>query len=191
MHSTKSVVASLVLLLTGLVPAITKAQLEGTQKDNGPAVVTAKEVNVANSLGGTPAASSSSSVVYFDSKEVAAAFARGNPSVLYQGPGYANAKGGASNYEIHTSRVEGPDVPELHTTDTDIYFVLEGTMTMVTGGTIVNPKTISPNQIRGTDIKGGETRQLSKGEVMIIPHGVPHWHKEVPGTFVYLVVKIR
>jgi mannose-6-phosphate isomerase-like protein (cupin superfamily) len=199
MNSLKIAIAGLVLVI-GFLTAITRAQVldkkalavDEAQPGGGAAVVKAEKVTVPSSFeGGTTTASSSSSVTYFDSQKVAAGFAHGNPSVLFQGAGYANAKGRASNFEVHTSRIEAPDPPESHTLDTDIYFVLEGTITMVTGGTIVNPKEVRPNQIRGTDIEGGETHQLSKGEVMIIPNGVPHWHKVVPGAFTYLVIKIR
>jgi len=199
-HSAKAVIASLFFLLTGFLPRAVPAEVvdktaikvHRTTEGRAAAVVGAKKVKAANSEAkGTPAAPPSASATYFDTKKVAAGFAHGNPSVLFQGAGFAKAKGGASNFEVHTSRIEGAGVPEAHTLDTDIYYVVQGSITMVTGGTIVNPKTVAPNQIRGTDIDGGETRQLSKGEVMVIPNGVPHWHKEVPGTFEYLVVKIR
>jgi mannose-6-phosphate isomerase-like protein (cupin superfamily) len=198
MHSAKHVIG--LILLTGFLPLIARTQVSdekalagtGAQQSTGVILVANRKVDVVNSFAKTTSAdTSSSSVTYFDSKQVAAGFARGNPSVLFQGADFNGAKGGASNYEIHTSHINAPDPPEVHTLDTDIYFVLDGSITMVTGGTLVAPKTVRPNQIRGTDIVGGESHQLSKGEVMIIPNGVPHWHKQVPGTFTYLVIKIR
>jgi mannose-6-phosphate isomerase-like protein (cupin superfamily) len=198
MHSVKGVIAGLVLLL-GFSPTPARTQVlnrtlavDRTKQAMAATAVKANRVNAASFRGaGTPAASSSSSATYFDKEKVAAGFAKGNPSVLFQGAGFPTAKGGGSNFEVHTSRHDGSAVPEVHTLDTDIYYVVEGTATYVTGGTLVNPKTIAPNQIRGTDIEGGETRQLSKGEVLVIPNGVPHWFKEVRGQFLYLVVKIR
>ena len=198
MHSVKGVIASLVLLI-GFLPTRARTQVVNRKAlavDGAKQVMAAtakvRRVNAASFLGaGTPAGSSSSSATYFDKEKVAAGFAKGNPSVLFQGAGFPTAKGGGSNFEVHTSRHDGSAVPEVHTLDTDIYYVVEGTATYVTGGTLVNPRTIAPNQIRGTDIEGGETRQLSKGEVLVIPNGVPHWFKEVRGQFLYLVVKIR
>jgi glc operon protein GlcG len=50
---------------------------------------------------------------------------------------------------------------------------------------------IGPEELRGTGIQGGETRQLVPGEVVVIPNGVPHWFKQVQGPFLYYVVKVR
>ena len=41
-----------------------------------------------------------------------------------------------------------------------------------------------------TDVKDGETRRLQKGDVMVIPAGIPHWFKEVSPTINYLTVKV-
>ncbi len=75
--------------------------------------------------------------------------------------------------------------------DADIVYVLDGTATLVTGGTAVNSKPIAADEFRGERIDGGETRLLSKGDVIIIPAGVPHWFKEVTNPFLYYVVKAR
>lgn len=79
---------------------------------------------------------------------------------------------------------------EIHERDTDIVYVLDGTATFVTGGTMVDGKTTGPDEIRGKSINGGETRKLLKGDVVIVPNGTPHWFREVGGTFLYYVVKV-
>ena len=80
---------------------------------------------------------------------------------------------------------------EIHTRDTDIAYVLQGSATLVTGGTAMGVKEILPEELRGTAIQGGETRQLTVGDVIVIPNGVPHWFKEVEAPFLYYVVKVR
>jgi len=55
---------------------------------------------------------------------------------------------------------------------------------------MVGGKQTAPGQIRGTDVKGGETHHLSKGDVIVIPAGTPHWFKEVSPQVSYYVVKI-
>jgi|SRR5579862_6254024 len=74
--------------------------------------------------------------------------------------------------------------------ETDVMYVVEGTATFVTGGTMVGGKMTKPGQLLGNDIQGGETHQLSKGDVVVIPAGVPHWFKEIPGSINYYVVKV-
>lgn len=124
----------------------------------------------------------SSAVTFFDSKTVADAFAKG--SVL---SGAANGE----NYMVHASRREKSGLAEVHDLDTDLIYVIDGTATVVTGGKSIDAKTTEPNEHRGTAIEGGETRQLKKGDVLIVPKGTPHWFKQVDGTFLYYVVKVR
>jgi glc operon protein GlcG len=121
-------------------------------------------------------------VTYFAKKDVDEGFAKG--SVLFDGAG-------GRNYMVHASRRETPGMVEVHTKDADILYVLKGTATVVTGGTMVDGKNIAPDEIRGREITGGETRKLVPGDAMIIPNGVPHWFKEVQAPFLYYVVKVR
>lgn len=78
---------------------------------------------------------------------------------------------------------------EVHTKETDIFYIMDGEATFVTGGTMIGGKTTAPNQLRGTEIKGGESRRLAKGDVIVIPAGTPHWFKEVPASVKYFTVK--
>ncbi len=118
-------------------------------------------------------------VTYFPASKVSKAFEKGMPLLEI------------ANYKIHASHRDGPGIVEVHSRDTDIIYMLEGTATLVTGGTIVYGKNIEPEEIRGKDIKNGETRQITKGDVIIVPNGVPHWFKEVSGPLNYYVVKVR
>jgi len=95
------------------------------------------------------------------------------------------------NYMVHTSRRNKPGQAEIHTLDTDIIYVMQGTSTFVTGGAAVDAKEIAPNEIRGSRIDGGDGRQLKKGDVIIVPNNTPHWFKEVSGEFLYYTIKVR
>jgi quercetin dioxygenase-like cupin family protein len=55
---------------------------------------------------------------------------------------------------------------------------------------MVGGKQTAAGQHRGTDIKGGQTTMLKKGDVVTIPAGVPHWFKDVPATISYLTIKV-
>ncbi len=82
-----------------------------------------------------------------------------------------------------------PGEVELHEKETDVFYVTDGEATVITGGTIVGGKQTAPGQIRGTRIEGGEAHHLTRGDVMVIPAGTPHWFKEVPRSISYFVVK--
>ncbi len=136
----------------------------------------------AKSFGSDTAMAALLPVSYFPKKDVDDGFAKG--AVLFDGSG-------GRNYMVHASRRETPGMVEVHTKDTDILYVLKGTATVVTGGTMVDGKNIAADEIRGKEITGGETRKLVPGDAMIIPNGVPHWFKEVQAPFLYYVVKVR
>lgn len=118
-------------------------------------------------------------VAYFPTGQVNKAFEKGMPLIEI------------ANYKVHASHRDRPGEVEVHTKDTDIIYMLEGTATLVTGGSIVDGKNIELEEIRGEHVRGGETRRLTKGDVIVIPHGTPHWFKEVNGPINYYVVKVR
>ena len=79
---------------------------------------------------------------------------------------------------------------EVHDKETDVFYVTDGQATFLTGGTMIGGKQTSPNQSLGTDMQGGESHSLSKGDVIVIPAGTPHWFKNVPDHINYFVVKV-
>ncbi|MEO5959118.1 MAG: cupin domain-containing protein [Opitutaceae bacterium] len=95
-----------------------------------------------------------------------------------------------SSYRVQAGRRVAMGTAEVHASDTDIFFVTEGTATIVTGGKAVDPKTSAPGEIRAPKTEGGVARKLVKGDVLIVPAGVPHWFSEVNETFLYFLVKV-
>ena len=93
------------------------------------------------------------------------------------------------SYSVLQIRRTTPGGSEVHAEWADVWYVVRGGATLVTGGTVVEGKTTEPGEIRGKAIAGGEQRQLKGGEVVVIPSGVPHWISKVEGEIVYLVVK--
>jgi glc operon protein GlcG len=95
----------------------------------------------------------------------------------------------SANYRVAASRRDAAGEGEVHLTDTDIFYVLEGSATVITGGTLVGSHEIAPGELRGSRIEGGATHHVSKGDVFTIPNGIPHWFKSVDPPFRYYVVK--
>lgn len=94
-----------------------------------------------------------------------------------------------ADFRVSASRRDGPGQAEVHATDTDIFYVLEGKATVLTGGELVDPHNVAPGEVRGTALRGAIEHQLSRGDVLTIPRGVPHWFKSVTTPFRYFVVK--
>src|SRR6202049_3780887 len=85
------------------------------------------------------------------------------------------------NHYMGISRREGDGSAEVHETQVDVWIVQAGEATLIVGGTMVQPKTVKPNEIRGTSIEGGETKQLKTGDIVHIPVKVAHQLKIAPG----------
>jgi len=126
---------------------------------------------------GEPMMKSTNAATFIDAMQVAAAFAKGQPLVETAG------------YKVHASRRVEPGQAEIHTLDTDVVYVVDGSATLVTGGKAINAREIAPNELRGTKIEGGEEHHITKGDVIIIPNGVPHQFTRVTGELHYFVCK--
>ena len=117
-------------------------------------------------------------VTYVGHEKVTAALAKGGPLV------------NAPDLLVSGSHRDKAGQVEVHEKETDVIYVVEGEATFVTGGTMVGGKSTKAGQFMGTDIKGGETHKLTKGDVIVVPAGTPHWFKVVPSTVSYYVVKV-
>ena len=117
-------------------------------------------------------------VIHFDAKEVAAAFEKGGV-ILTTG-----------EYKVMAGHRDKGGIPEVHDSDTDVFHILDGEATFVIGGKVIDPKTESPGETRGSRIEDGKARRLVKGDVIVIPRGVPHWFSEVPKMVNYFVMKV-
>jgi mannose-6-phosphate isomerase-like protein (cupin superfamily) len=106
----------------------------------------------------------------------------------------ALAKGGSlaatKEYTVSGAHRTAAGQVEMHEKETDILYITDGEATFVTGGNMVGGKKTEAGQWRGSDITGGQTQHLVKGDVMTIPAGMPHWFKEVPKSVSYFVVKV-
>ena len=136
-------------------------------------------VMLAACLAVTSAQQTAPQVTYLDAEGFAALAAKGG--ALANGP----------DFTASLARRNKPGQAEIHTKETDIFYIIDGSATFVTGGTMVGGKETRPNQMLGTDIQGGRMHQLKKGDFISIPAGIPHWFKDVPASGVtYYMVKV-
>ena len=127
----------------------------------------------------TNSSAPSDSVKYYSKDDLAASFAKGATLLSEQ------------NYKVMTAhRTESGNV-EVHRSYTDVFYIVQGSTNIVTGGKVIGEKATNPEEPRGDSIEGGQTRRLSAGDAMVIPAGVPHWMKDVEGTLLYFVVKVK
>ncbi len=132
----------------------------------------------ASFIGLTCAAGQPESVIHIEHQNVDAVFAKGG--FLLQ----------TNNYKIMAGRRTGPGTVEIHEKDTDIFYIVDGTATFITGGKASEVKEKSPGEFGAREILGGQAQHLVKGDVIVIPKGVPHWFTKTSTPFLYFVVKV-
>ncbi len=87
----------------------------------------------------------------------------------------------------------------IHSGVTEVYSVLEGSGTLVTGGRLHDPQPRELTALRrmvsgpgwtGSGMAGAVTRRIAEGDVIIIPKGTPHYFSEIPESITYTIVRI-
>jgi mannose-6-phosphate isomerase-like protein (cupin superfamily) len=81
---------------------------------------------------------------------------------------------------------------ELHQNFADIFFILDGRASVLTGGNLADQKSSGPGEIRGKSVEGGTRQEVKAGDVVHIPAGMPHQMLLAEGESVtYYVVKVE
>jgi mannose-6-phosphate isomerase-like protein (cupin superfamily) len=117
-------------------------------------------------------------VTFVDHAKVAEALAKGAPLITQP------------DLSVRGSHRDVPGEVEVHDKETDVIYVVDGEATFVTGGKMTGDRDNGPAQHLGTGIQGGESHHLTKGDVIVVAAGVPHWFKTVPHPISYYVVKV-
>ena len=94
-------------------------------------------------------------------------------------------------YKLDAGRRVEPGEVEFHAHAVDVMHVVQGTATVVTGGTMLDAREVAPGELRARAVDGGTAHELSEGDVLAIPSGVPHQFTAVSDPFLYFVVKVE
>jgi mannose-6-phosphate isomerase-like protein (cupin superfamily) len=78
----------------------------------------------------------------------------------------------------------------VHEKEAEMFYVIDGTATMVTGGKLVNEKRTNAENLTGTGIEGGSTRTVAKGDFIIVPENTPHWFSAIDGTVTLMTLHV-
>ena len=74
----------------------------------------------------------------------------------------------------------------VHEKEAELFYVLEGSGTVVTGGTLTEGKRTNPENQSGTGVQGGASRKVAKGDFILVPENTPHWFSTIDGTLVLM-----
>ena len=137
----------------------------------------------------TPVGGTGTDITYVDHDRVAAALnSKGEifsaPKLRLSG-GYRTGPDQPANYGAN---------PEVHPTSIDIFYCIDGAVTVVTGGKVVGMKDSGDHRMAGAKVEQGRADHMTKGDWLLVPSGTPHWHTEYPkpfGFYRYLLVKVQ
>lgn len=79
---------------------------------------------------------------------------------------------------------------ELHDASDDVYYVLEGSATLVLGGKLDAPKETEPGEWRSSRIIDGRTVEINKGDLVVVPRGTPHQRSTAGKDFMMILIKV-
>jgi uncharacterized protein GlcG (DUF336 family)/mannose-6-phosphate isomerase-like protein (cupin superfamily) len=97
----------------------------------------------------------------------------------------------AQRYKIDAGRRASAGEAEYHEHVVDVMRVVAGSATVVAGGELVDGREVGPGELRAPRIDGGTAHELSEGDVLAIPNGVPHQFVAASDPFLYFVVKVE
>ena len=69
----------------------------------------------------------------------------------------------------------------IHEHDAELFYVIDGSGTLVTGGKLVDEKRTNEANLSGTAIQGGVSKKVSKGDWILVPEGIAHQFPTVEG----------
>jgi mannose-6-phosphate isomerase-like protein (cupin superfamily) len=69
----------------------------------------------------------------------------------------------------------------VHEKEAELFYIIDGGGTIVTGGQLVNSNRTNADNLSGSGVEGGTSRKLSKGDFVLVPEGVPHWFSAIDG----------
>lgn len=137
------------------------------------------------------AQSSSKKADYFSAQDIQKQLADLAPKAQSSGSS-GSTLGDYTSHQLKLSVRTASGGAEAHAHYDDVFVVTQGQATLITGGTIDNPKTGNDGETQGPGIRDGSTQLISAGDVVHIPAGTPHQLKIAKGTlFSTIVVKIR
>jgi mannose-6-phosphate isomerase-like protein (cupin superfamily) len=78
----------------------------------------------------------------------------------------------------------------VHEKEAELMYVVDGSGTIVTGGTLLNPTRTNPANLTGSAIDGGAQQKIAKGDFIFIPENTPHWISAIDGTIILVSLHV-
>jgi mannose-6-phosphate isomerase-like protein (cupin superfamily) len=138
--------------------------------------------------GGTAAAAK----LFASSADVKAMIAKAKAERKPDQPNFAQPIVSLAPYNANLEyRAGGLNAPaSTHDKDAELFYVVEGTGTVVTGGTLQSERRTNADNASGTGIEGGASRKIGPGDFVLVPEKTPHWFTQIDGVLVLMSVHL-
>jgi mannose-6-phosphate isomerase-like protein (cupin superfamily) len=93
-----------------------------------------------------------------------------------------------ANLEYRVGGVAAP--ASVHEREAEMFYVIDGSGTLVTGGTLKDEKRTNAENLTGSGVNGGTPRKLAKGDWVMVPEKTPHWFTQIDGTLVLMSIHL-
>jgi mannose-6-phosphate isomerase-like protein (cupin superfamily) len=91
-----------------------------------------------------------------------------------------------TNLEYRTG--VGPAAVHIH--EDEYFYVIDGSGTFVTGGTLVHAVHTNAENLTGDSIEGGTATQVTKGDFFVVPENTPHWFSVINGHLILMSMHV-
>lgn len=143
---------------------------------------------VLQAQGGAPAAAK----LFASSADVRAMIAKAKAERKADQPNFSQPIVALAPYSANLEyRVGGLPAPaSTHAKDAEMFYVVEGTGTVITGGRLQNERATNADNASGTGIEGGDSRRIAAGDFVLVPQGTPHWFTQIDGALVLMALHL-
>ena len=127
---------------------------------------------------------------YASSSEVASMLAKAKSIRKQDQPVVSQRIIGLAPYSANLEYRPAVGPATVHEKEAEIFYVVDGSATLVTGGKLVNEKRTNAENLAGTAIEGGSTRKVAKGDFFVVPENTPHWFSPIDGELVLMSLHV-
>jgi mannose-6-phosphate isomerase-like protein (cupin superfamily) len=78
----------------------------------------------------------------------------------------------------------------VHEKEAELFYVVDGAGTMVTGGKLTAETRTNAENLSGTGIEGGKSQRVSKGDFIMVPENTPHWFSAIDGNLTLMSIHV-
>jgi mannose-6-phosphate isomerase-like protein (cupin superfamily) len=133
-----------------------------------------------------PAASTAASRTMVSAADVAAMIAKAKADRKDNQPIVAQSLIQLAPYNVSLEYRASVGNAAVHETEAELFYVIDGSATLVTGGKLTNENRTNAENLTGTGIDGGTSRHVAKGDFVMVPERTPHWFSAIDGTVVLM-----